>query len=88
MQWIRQPIEVEHDWLGQKKLTTHSHPILRLAEEEVGEEDQMDGISRVIIAERKDTLAAIVIEHKDKVKTVKEDPWTPNLQLYDRQYPE
>ena len=78
MRWIRQLIGVEHGWRGQKKLTTHSHPIPRLAEEEVEEEDQMDEISRVIIAERRDTSAAIAIKHEDKVKIVKADPRIPN----------
>ena len=72
MRWIRQLIGVEHGWLDQKKLITHSHLTLRPIEEEVAEEGQME--LHVIIAERRDTSAVIVIKHEDKVKIVKADP--------------
>ena len=78
MRWIRQLIGVEHGWLDQKKLTTHSHLILHPIEEEVAEEGQMEETSHATIVERRDTSAAIAIKHEDKVKIVKADPRIPN----------
>ena len=78
MRWIRQLIGVEHGWRDQKKLTIHSHLILRPIEDEVAEEGQLEEISRVTIAEKRDTSAVIAFKHEDKDKIVRADPRIPN----------